>query len=392
MQKTKKILILSTSYLPMVGGSEIAIKEITDRLSEIEFDLVTSHFLKNTLSEEKMGNINVFRVGGGLGLFNFLLPKNFLPIAVFKKARELIKNRGPYDLVHIFQASQAGGAVWLLKFFYPKLKILLTLQEGQDLEKQNFLKRFFRSLIIKKINRATAISEYLKKYMLGIRKDLPVYVAPNGVDMDVFLKDFSYGELSDLAEKLEIKPGEKIIITTGRLVYKNGVDTLIKAMAILAKHPDNKFKLLIIGEGEQKNELLSLAEKLGLKSKVVFAGSVENRELPKYLKIAHIFVRPSRSEGLGNSFLEAMAAGIPIIGPAVGGIVDFLKDGQTGLICDQNNPEDIAKKIELIMEDENLRKKLVSNAKLLVEQKYNWDKIAQDYQNQYDIINSNSSL
>src|SRR3989344_6725083 len=135
-QKTKKILILSTSYLPMVGGSEIAIKEVTDRLLDFDFDLITAHSPTASPKEEKMSRVNIFRVGGRFSLSGFLLPKNFLPISMFLKTSELIKKNGPYDLVHVFQASQAAGAAWLLKWRYPKLPVFLTLQGGKDLERQ----------------------------------------------------------------------------------------------------------------------------------------------------------------------------------------------------------------------------------------------------------------
>ncbi|MDP4001714.1 MAG: hypothetical protein Q8P69_01565, partial [bacterium] len=80
--KSKRILILTTAYLPQVGGSELAIKNITDRLPEFDFDLITSRFSSNVPLYEKIGNVNVYRVGNFLSRFSFLLPKNFLPIAV----------------------------------------------------------------------------------------------------------------------------------------------------------------------------------------------------------------------------------------------------------------------------------------------------------------------
>ncbi len=394
-QKTKKILILSTAYLPLVGGSEIAIKEITDRLPGYDFDLITARSSPAFLKEEKIGNVNVFRVGSKFNLLSFLLPKNFLPLAIFFKALDLIKNNGPYDLVHAFQASQAAGATWLLKFLYPQLPVLLTLQEGQNLEKQNFFKKFFRKLIIKKADQATAISQYLKNYILSLRKNMQVSIIPNGVDFENFSRDFSYGELSGLADNLNIKPDEKVIVTTGRLVPKNGIDSLIKSFAILHHGPvstDNQYKLLIVGEGPQKVELQNLAEQLGVREKVVFAGMVSHESLPKYLKISHVFIRPSRSEGLGNSFLEAMAASLPVIGSRIGGIPDFITHGETGIFCDPLKPEDIAAKINLVVGDNDLRKKIAVEGRKLVREKYHWEKIAQEYRNIYETFNRNPSL
>ncbi|MBI2057503.1 MAG: glycosyltransferase family 4 protein [Candidatus Yanofskybacteria bacterium] len=385
--KTKKILVLSTSYLPMIGGSEVAIKEATSRLPGFQFDLIAALNPATSPREEKIGNVNVFRAGSGLSLYNFLLPKNFLPIAMFLKARELIKKRGPYDLIHVFQASQAAGAAWLLKWLYPKLPVLLTLQEGQDLKRQNFLKKFFRRLIIGKIDSATAISSYLKNYVLELRKNLPVEVIPNGVDSVKFSGEFSYGELSELADRLGILPDEKVIVSTSRLVPKNGLDILIKTFATLVSNDKEiRYKLLLIGDGGQRQELIGLAGELGVADKVVFVKHVSQDELPKYLKISHVFVRPSRSEGLGISFLEAMAAGLPIVGTAVGGITDFLVHNQTGLICDGSKPEDVAEKIKTLIADNELRKRVIKNSQDLVREKYDWNKIALEYARIYNNI------
>jgi glycosyltransferase involved in cell wall biosynthesis len=119
------------------------------------------------------------------------------------------------------------------------------------------------------------------------------------------------------------------------------------------------------------------AKDLKLADRVLFLGNMLNSDVPKYLAISDVFVRPSLSEGLGNVFLEAMAAGLPVIGTKVGGILDFLKDSEMGLFCEVKNPQSIAEKIELILNDNNLRQKLIDNGRRLVEEKYNWPKIAQ---------------
>jgi glycosyltransferase involved in cell wall biosynthesis len=95
---------------------------------------------------------------------------------------------------------------------------------------------------------------------------------------------------------------------------------------------------------------------------------------------ADVFVRPSLSEGLGNSFLEAMALGLPIIGTKVGGIPDFLKDGETGLFCQVNNPEDVARKIRMIKGDPILREKLIKNGQGLVKTFYSWETIVSKFE------------
>lgn len=383
-EKSKKILILSTSFWPLVGGSETAIKEVTARLPDYRFDLVTGRLDSHSLPREEVGSLRIFRVGNGLSFFKFLLPKNFLPLAIFSLARKLVKTE-PYDLIHVFQASQAGGAAWLLKKTGSKIPIILTLQEGQDLVRQNWLTRFFRTRIIKAADQATAISQYLLAHLKRIKKNISAKLIPNGVDVVKFSKEYSYGELSQLEDDLGIRPGAKVIISTSRLVSKNGPDSLIKALAILQNnYPENDWRLLLAGDGEEKENLVALAQALAVDKRVIFRGSVKHDELPKYLKVSHLFVRPSRSEGLGVSFLEAMAAGVPVIGSRVGGIPDFLEDHQTGLFCDPDQPQDIAEKIKLILEDESLRKNIVKKARALVEEKYDWNKIAGEYRRLYE--------
>jgi len=330
--KSRRILILTTAYLPQVGGSELAIKNITDRLLEFDFDLITSRFSSDVPLCEKIGNVNVYRVGNFLSRFSFLLPKNFLPIAVFFKARRLIAQHGPYDLVHAYQASQAAGGGWLLKWMYPQIPFLVTVQEGKILTSQSVLTRFFRYFIFKKADHATVISNYLAKYVASQNKNLPVTIIPNGVDLNKFT-----------VSSLQFPDKEKRIITISRLVEKNGVEDLINAMSIVTKKiPDAN--LVIIGDGPLDKGLRFKAKDLKLENNIKFLGEIPNDLLPKYLDESTVFVRPSLSEGLGISFLEAMAAGVPIIGTPVGGIVDFLEDGETGLFCKVKDAQDIGEK------------------------------------------------
>jgi glycosyltransferase involved in cell wall biosynthesis len=137
-------------------------------------------------------------------------------------------------------------------------------------------------------------------------------------------------------------------------------------------------KLLVAGDGEDREKLEHVARGLEVQGRVIFAGHVDHKELPAYLKISDIFVRPSLIEGLGNSFLEAMAAGVPIIGTRVGGIPDFLTENETGLFCNVQDPRSIAEAVRQYMEDPALVARVVGTAKRLVAEKYDWNKIAED--------------
>src|SRR3989344_2704247 len=372
----RRVLILTTAYLPQVGGSELAIKNITDRLTGICFDLITSRppvgGSKDFPKYEKIGRVNVYRVGNSLSLSPFLLPKNFFPISVFFKARQLISKFGQYDIIHAYQASQAAGGGWLLKWKYPRTPFVVTIQEGKVLSRQSWLTIFFRRLVLKKANKITVISNYLAQYVKSQNSKAQIRIIPNGVDLNKFWSENNH-------------PDSKTIITVSRLVEKNGVGDLIEAMAVVVREIPSA-RLVIMGGGPLEKSLNLKVKSLNLENNVQFLGEISNELLPRYLSMADVFVRPSLSEGLGTAFLEAMAVGLLIIGTPVGGIPDFLKDGETGLFCKISDPGDLAGKVIKILKNKQLREKIINNSRLLITKKYDWDIIADEFSEIYERI------
>ena len=196
---------------------------------------------------------------------------------------------------------------------------------------------------------------------------------PNGVDLALFAQQASSQSIASIREKIGITTNERVIITASRLVEKNGIDLLIRTLRDLKNG-----QLVVAGVGKLRTKLQALAADIGVAHRVHFIGHVSHRDLPAYLQLADVFVRPSRSEGLGSAFLEAMAAGLPVIATPVGGIPDFLKDRETGIFCAVNNPKDLASKIELVLHDEPLRQRLIENGRRLVRSGYEWDKVARE--------------
>ncbi len=357
----------------MTGGSEIAIEEICRRLKDISFDIVTPRYQKSFEKKEYISNICVHRVG-----FGIKFDKYIFPLLGFLKGF-ILARKNDYTAIHAYQASYGAGAAMLLKYF-SSIKFILTLQEGKALTEQNPVIKFFRKVIIKKADIITAISIYLKNFAKKINKKTEIIVIPNGVDYEKFISTQPMERRT-----LKINDTDIAIITTSRLVPKNGLSTLIRAVKI-AKPLVADLKLVIIGSGPLEAGLKNLAIELGLSNDIVFLGEKPYSEIPRYLKAADLFVRPSHSEGLGNAFIEAMAAGIPIIGTPVGGISDFLKDGETGLFCEVGNPKNLAEKITRLLGNQELRDKIIKNGLELVRTKYNWDHIAENFRKIYSAV------
>ena len=174
-----------------------------------------------------------------------------------------------------------------------------------------------------------------------------------------------------------IKQNDKIIISLSRLAMKNAMNDLINSLKYL---PEN-YKVMICGVGPLEDSLKLQVKSSKLEERVIFIGFVDYKNLYKYLNIADIFCRPSLSEGLGNVFLESMAAQIPVIATEVGGIPDFLEDNKTGLFCNVKDPEDIAKKVKIILENEELKNKLIGNGYEMVMNSYSWKIVSEKMSN-----------
>jgi glycosyltransferase involved in cell wall biosynthesis len=376
----KRVLIFSLSYYPrFVGGAEVAIKEITERLSEIEFDMVTLRYDSTLPSVEQIGNVRVYRIGFAtlnpsihdLRKFPLRLNKFLFQFLAAHKAQNLHRAHA-YDGVWAMMAHACGIPAGIFKSRNPKVPYLLSLQEGDPPEViERSMKKvwtLFRRAFVR-ANALQAISSFLALWgtRMGFRGTPDVI--PNGVDLKRF---------ANVAR--EVKMGEKIcLITTSRLVPKNAVDDVIRALALLPEH----ISFSVCGIGPEEEVLKKLTLELGVGERVRFLGEVSHTELPALLADADIFIRPSRSEGMGNSFIEAMAVGLPVIATQEGGIADFLFDATrnpdrqaTGFAVDKNSPEQIAEAVKKIIANPKLVAETTAHAKELVVLRYGWDRIA----------------
>ncbi|MEK7170580.1 MAG: glycosyltransferase family 4 protein [Patescibacteria group bacterium] len=397
-----KILIFSTAYLPFIGGAELAIQEITKRIPDASFSLITARFRRSIPAYIKTGNMEIFRVGFGTPFDKWLLP--WLGLRTAKR----LNAAQPFTAVWSMMASQASVAAAWYKNAFPTARLVLTLQEGDE---EEHLKRYvfgsdflYRLLIqpwhlfvFKKADAITVISNYLAARAKR-NSTAEVVVIPNGVDVEKF-QITSTTFQTNLKSQLGIKEDEKVVITTSRLAKKNGVGDLIEAMRYL---PEN-VKLLILGSGDLEKNLKLRTSNLQLTNRVRFVGYVPHAELPSYLHASDVFCRPSLSEGFGSSFIEAMATGVPVVATPVGGIPDFLFSArespllsesssprtvlgsgertvlgeQTVLFCRVGDPKDIAEKVQLLLSNDELRNRIIENASRMVCEKYEWNGIAE---------------
>ncbi len=173
------------------------------------------------------------------------------------------------------------------------------------------------------------------------------------------------------------------ILCISSLIKRKGIEYLIIAMMkITQKYP--KLKLVIIGEGSEKNKLIELIKEFNLKDNIELLQNLDEATLLKYYISSDIFILPSIhyqgfSEGLGVVLIEAMACGIPVIGTKIGGITDIIEDNANGFLISEKSPDDIANRVLLILSNPELKEKFSINGRKTVNTKFSWQIIANQY-------------
>ncbi|HKP97753.1 MAG TPA: glycosyltransferase family 4 protein [Fibrobacteria bacterium] len=173
----------------------------------------------------------------------------------------------------------------------------------------------------------------------------------------------------------------KVILTVGRVVERKGIAYLLRALPKVAAVLDAK--VAIVGKGDPKVEadLRALAAELGLGDRVEFAGKVPEADLIRWYRTCDVFCLPAivdsqgETEGLGVVLLEALNYARPVVASNVGGIPDIIKDGRTGLLCPEKDPEALAAALLQLLSDPRLGETLGRQGHEFVRREFSWEHI-----------------
>lgn len=201
----------------------------------------------------------------------------------------------------------------------------------------------------------------------GLSDDV-VRVIPNGVSLERF------------APRVYSGRPIRTILTVANLRKEKAHEVLLAAASQLqSRHPQIHY--LIAGGGPRGSELQALAAKLGVATQVTFLGHRE--DVPALLARADAFVLPSRSEAFPNGAIEAMAAGLPVIASSVGGLVDLIEDGRTGLLVRPDDPAALAAAIESLVFSPARAEALGAAAREEVTRRYSFDRMVRAFEDLY---------
>lgn len=217
-----------------------------------------------------------------------------------------------------------------------------------------------------------AVSQALREFLIN-QMNLPnklIQVIPNGVDIFRFR-----------LPKYKPPNQPKIILSIGRYDPFYGMETLLEAYAKLLEKK-HRFYLILMGEGSGEHELRELCRKKNLTHDVLF--SHPRTDYERFLQLADIYVSPSQSEGMGQTILEAMACGLPLVATRVGGIFTAVQDHQTGLLVPKNDPQAMSEAIAEIAQDSDLAETLSKNARNLIQTNFNLAQMADAFEEFYE--------
>lgn len=228
---------------------------------------------------------------------------------------------------------------FIAKLIRPSIRTILFVHGDEVWNDELRPRRFYEPMLLKYIDQIAAVSAYTARTM-SRHYGPPLSrfsIFPNAID------NFTRAEYSRAA-------GNRILCVTriSRDDARKHVDQIIRAVAELTRK-DVPLTLTIVGDGDIRKDLEDLARSLRIEQHVLFAGSVSSAELEEYYENADVFILPSSKEGFGIVFLEAWRHGLPVICGSQGAPPEIISDGVDGLVVDEADPVDIARKIERIL-------------------------------------------
>jgi glycosyltransferase involved in cell wall biosynthesis len=295
-------------------------------------------------------------------------------INIFKDFRALLElihllKRGKYDIVHTHNSK--AGFLGRLSAKIAKVPIIVHTIHGFAFHEYERPPRRLLFILLEKFaakfaGRLITVSQPLTKWGLEIgvgspEKYVTIY---DGIEIDKFQVKI---DIHKKRQEFGIKPGDKVVGAVAKLWEGKGHKTILEAAkTVVKKSPQVRF--IFVGEGYLRKELESYARDLGVSDYVIFAGFRE--DIPEVTAIFDIAVLVSLFEGLGRVLLEAMVLGKPVVATRVGGIVDVVKDGETGILVSPEDPEGLARAITTLLEDENSARRMGEAGKRRIDSKF----------------------
>lgn len=299
---------------------------------------------------------------------------NISNINGIRRLRKIIKNENPDIIItYLFHADILGR---LALHGITKSPIIPFLRTTYNHPKY-LVARILEWLTKPLVNRYLANSDAVKNFYvknIGVRPE-KITVIPNGINIEYF---DSISTDPELKKSFNIKPDDFVIICVANLHINKGHKYLLEAFENV--YPENKnIKLLLVGDGDEKERLQKQIENYQSKNNVLFLG--KRTDIPKLLKISDIFVLPTMFEGMSNAIMEAMACGLPVITTDIPENRVLVENNINGLLVPIRDSSALIQTIRKMGENPEIRKRLSEEAKITIKNSFSLEKIAEKWEN-----------
>jgi glycosyltransferase involved in cell wall biosynthesis len=354
-----KIMLVTMDYPPPMGGIQVVTKNLEEDLLAAGHKVYLLNFDgRNINNFQKLKQSDFFytdatrndyyKLGNLLNPLKLFDPSGYRDFVytnlIFRETKRARADFKP-DITHILKPT-------LYSAIYDVKEPVIVSCHGEEVQDS-----FPVSYCLSRASFVHCVSHYSKRLVKRIQPDLiNIEVIHNSVDLDGI-------------ENVKTESKEPMIVSCCRLAKRKNIDGLLRAFALLPKAIATNYSFVIIGDGPEKSSLVELANNLGL-CNVIFVGQIGDNEKREYLCRSKLFVLcpvPYRStfegneEGFGISYIEAQAAGLPIVGSNIGGIPEAVGDAGI-LVQNPEDPQEIASCIQQLLLDKDLYTNLQDSA------------------------------
>jgi len=368
-----KVLMLTPSFSPIIGGTERVVQELAFNLNKngIQTDVMTFNMAEKwkprlTSSIEEKG-FKIYRVPAislckrPLSVIGELSNVHVLPTSFFG---QILKK---YDILHYHDVVDLSFPLFSSFVKKPKIFHCHTLQEFSAFYRSN---SFARSKLVKSSNLFIAVSKKTAELMRAIGAT-DVRVLPNGVDTT----SFSYDPNISFSQDRD----SKTVLFVGRIEGRKGIHVLLDSLPFLK----TSINLVLVGPNYGDNYFREIISKIKNenskgKHKLFYRGSLGLSDLTNCYKRATIFVCPSLCESFGVVNIEAMSCGTPVIASDIEGIRDIIESGKDGILVPPNDPRRLANALEYLIDDESARRRIGKAGRKKVEANFSWRVVTEE--------------
>lgn len=364
----KKTLIISMEFPPQIGGIATYVQHFARTLDPSKVVVLTIP-TSEAASSDTEEPYTILRTP-------FYFPTFIWPrwLLLFFKLKKIVKTH-QIEQIHVHHVLPVGYAAWMLRKTCP----YIIFAHGTDITRlqDHTRKRYFAGRVLQHASRVIVNSSSLEQRCRSLFPDLAdkmsiIYPCPNP-DLLVVPDSAS----SDALRASLALEGKKVVLTVSRFDDGKGIPQMVRTIAhLLPSHPNLVW--ILIGDGKKRDEVITLIQKYNLQNVVRYLGTIPQASLKQYYYIADVFAllthpdSARKDEGLGIVFLEAAAAGLPIVAGNSGGTAEAVLHTQTGLVVNTYNQEEVSGAIARLLRDAELSNQLGTAAKKRIETEFKW--------------------